>query len=378
MDMRACIFPLLLSLFAPLTHSRAAEIVVLTPSDQQDLSKADEAYNNRRFIEALPLYERLAGRQIPTRIQANAQLRVGYSHYLLKDTATARVAWQAVADRFPSESRAACEALLRVGHLALKEYDFGAATTAFGRAANNYANAPEAAVFAAEAACRLGSIYLRQAEDNKLRRVPDATSAKASSYFEMSRSAFERVVASFPGQTEYVSEAKMQLAALKLEYALQRKGSYTYAVAACDTFLEEYPEDIQRVPTVRIIRAEALYYLNRLDEAIAEIGRVQEKYPTSGQPAGTSQFLLANCYASKGDLPKAIAEYQRFLDNVTVSFSSWEERPAAMYQIGMALRSLGRNREALAEFALLKSRYPDSFFVSLAGSVVLQLEEVSK
>lgn len=118
---------------------------------------------------------------------------------------------------------------------------------------------PKAKAFAAEAQERIGQVYLARRVDGK-RQLSKAVSA------------FEAVVEDFADQPETVAEARKQLVALKLEYAINGKATYADARADADAFLKDYPDDTERVPVVRLVRAESLFHQNRYDESIAEIG----------------------------------------------------------------------------------------------------------
>jgi TolA-binding protein len=181
------------------------------------------------------------------------------------------------------------------------------------------------------------------------------------------RAAFESLVKDYPDQWDWAAEGKMQLVGLKLEDAMNGRATFAQAQADADAFIAEYPK-MTRVPNLRIMRAESLFYQHKLDEAIAEIAIIQEQYPNCGKPAITSQFLLAQCYDGKRDYDRAAAEYQKFLDTKGLAYNDWEARPAALYGIAMCLRAAGRPEAAATAFAKLRHDYPKSYFIRIVDA----------
>lgn len=339
---------------------------------EQLIVRADQAYAASRWADALPLYREAASSQAPDTLRARAQSRIGYVLYKTGDRAGAGTAWAEAAKRFPDQPKIACDSLVRVGNLAVAAGDYPGAIRSFGDAVEKYGAAPEAKDIVPEALVRLGAAYLHQAEAAK-GAAPSGATAQAAwdaaeKDFKLARASLERVVKDFPTAAEHAAEARLQLIALDFEWALyDRGGTHDAVVAGADRFLRDFPSDTARIPTVRLLRGEALEQLGRYDDAIAELNAVMALPAAKGkEPAGTAQFHLARCYDRKGDGERAIEEYRRFLRDVKPSFTAWQERPGAAFFIGYVYERMRRPDEATAAYEAVESSYPGSLFATLA------------
>lgn len=350
------------ALLAVIGLLRPVAVVAQDHADKSDpsdpLATGISLQTAKKYDDAIAFFDQVATSKASDTVRARALARKGFVLVSKGDRANARRTYLDLVDLFPKESDHACAALKNTGELFAMDKDYPNAIVAFQRAVDNYGKEPNARKYAAEAQNRIGMARLAF-HDPALSGKRDIRKAAE---------AFQRVVDGFPEQTEWVAEAKMQLVALKLEFAINRLATYGSVQTLADEFLTAYPDDEKRAPTVRMVRAEALAHLRLYSDAIAEIGIIQKQYANSGQPAGTSQFLLAQCYDRKGDYARAIKEYGIFLDTVTKSFSAWEERPAAQFGISTCLQALGRTDEAAAALAKLRSDYPNSYFTRLSIS----------
>jgi TolA-binding protein len=326
----------------------------LPSSFQATLDTAIARYDSKQYDEALPQLQQLADSKAPDALRARALAYVAFCQVGKGDRVSAKSTYETILNRFPADQHA-CRALLGLGNLAGLEKDYPNALLSYERAANDFAHSTGARAWAAEAQCRVGSCRLGY-HDPAFGGKRDLAKALE---------AFQRVVDRYPDQSDWVAEARMQLVALEMEYALNHRVLFSEAQKSADAFLTTYPTDTKRIPTVHMIRAEALFHQDKFDDAITEIRLIQSQYSDSGQPAGTSQFLLGQCYDRKGDYERAIAEYRKFVDAVKVSFSAWEERPGALYGIFTCERILGHRTGALAVVEELKRDYPKSYFVAL-------------
>jgi tetratricopeptide (TPR) repeat protein len=322
---------------------------------------ADSLFQAKDYDRAIRAYEQvLADRSLPSDIRASAQVRIARSQLFKGDSAEARKAYLVLAETFPDQPGLCSESLLHAGSLAAQAKDYESAIAHYTQAVERYAKSTEyARLRAAEAQTRLGSVYLARRVGGK-REIGKAVAA------------FEKVEKIFPDQKEWVAEAKMQLVALKLEYAINDKAEYAAAARLADTFIQAYPQDTKRLPTVRLVKAEALFHDGHYPEALKEANAVKDTYPDSGQPAGTAQFLAAQCLERQRDYPAAIAAYRAFLA-APESFSAWEERPGALYFIAMCLRAQGDLGAAAKAVAELQEQYPDSYFAEAATKDVPEL-----
>lgn len=318
-------------------------------------SQAEALYKAKDYDKAIAAYQAILTSSAAAPVRAKAQLGVGQSLFRKKDYAAAKLAYLRTADQFPDQPEQACEALFRAANLISMEKDVDATIAAYSRAAKAHGGVAAARTFAAQAQVRVGQCYLVRRVEGK-RQLSKAVAA------------YQAAIDNFPEQSDTVSEAKLQLVALKLEYAINNKATFAEAQKDAETYLATNPTP-NRTATARIVRAEALFHQAKYDDAIAEIGVIQSKYADAAKPSGTSQFLLAKCYDGKGDYERAIKEYGTFLSAISDSFSAWEERPGAQFGIGTCLRALGRADEAAAAFAKLKTDYPNSYFVKLVGEV---------
>lgn len=322
---------------------------------------ADSLFQAKDYDRAIPAYERvLADKSLPSNIRASAQVRIARSHLFKGNPAEARKAYLALAETFTDQPGLCSESLLHAGSLSAQAKDYDSAIAHYTQAVERYANSTDyARLRAAEAQTRLGSVYLSRRVSGK-RELDKAVAA------------FEQVEKVFPDQKEWVAEAKMQLVALKLEYAINDKAEYAAAARLADSFIQAYPEDTKRLPTVRLVKAEALFHDGHYSEALKEANAVRATYPDSGQPAGTAQFLAAQCLERQRDYPAAIAGYRAFLA-APVSFSAWEERPGALYFIAMCYRAQGDLGSAVKANTELRTQYPDSYFAKAAADDVPEL-----
>lgn len=345
-------------LFALLAAVACAQTLPTQTATPDPLADGIALQTSKDYSAALSFFQGACARaDLPDKVRARAKARVGFTYVYMGDRANALRTYLDVADQFAGQKEIACTALVNAGHLYAQDKDYLNAIASYRRAIKAYGDAPEARKWAAQAQLRIGMAYLGY-HDPALAGGRDIRKA---------HDAFEQVLKTYPDQIEWATEARLQLLALNLEFAINGWAGLDDVVKECDSFAKANPGDVERLPTAHLVRAEALYHLERFDDAIGAISLVQQQGRKDSAPWGTSHFLLAQCYDRKGDFSRAIAQYQRFLDNVTTSFSAWEERPAAQYGIGTCLRALERPREAEQAFAKLKAEYPGSYFAGLVA-----------
>lgn len=342
---------------------------VLAQTTSPTLASADAAYDSKHFAEAIPLYQSVISSGLAEDVRARAASRVGYAYRNLDDKKAARAAWERTATLFVGQPRYAGDALLRAGNLASADGDIDGAAQLYERAVTNYISNPEVEDTIVQAAAHLGYMRLRQFERSKVGIEDPAGQALMPGKHAAALAAFRQVIGAFPKQKEWVRDAEMNALELMQQGALYGYGGdYTDVAAGCDRFLKTYGPDPKRTPVVMLIRAEALHQGGPQDDAIAAIETLRNAWPnTSPEILGTSQRLLANCYADKGDFERALVEYRTFLDGRMASYIPKVDRPYAQYEIGRCLHILGRNAEAISALNKVKEDYPASLYAELAG-----------
>lgn len=345
---------------------------VVAQEIDQVITSADAAFAARLYADAIPLFQQVVSSIAAPAARARAQFQIGWSHYFLDDRRQAQREWVRLADLFPNQPAYACEALLRAGNSATGGRDLTAAASYYKRAADTYTNMPEARQFAVQARCWLGNVHIRMAEDIKrlaseeARAMPTVVTGEviwqqAAPDFRAAEEAYTRVIQDFPEAGRLVTEAEMLLISLKLESALYNQGkTYKDVLEAADQFLEKWPDDTVRRPTVLMMRAEACFYLKQYDDALSDLDTIETQYKdTSQESLGTARFYTARCYEAKREFGRAVAEYQNFLDDEASAFNQRLLQSQARFFIGRCLEWSGMPTEALAAYAAVMRNYPD-------------------
>jgi tetratricopeptide (TPR) repeat protein len=123
-----------------------------------------------------------------------------------------------------------------------------------------------------------------------------------------------------------------------------------------------------------LLQGRALIALKRLDEAEPVLTRVASTKEWRGEATAQSLFLLGEIADQRGDLPKAIAFYQR----VFLSHQRYAEWVARSYLASAAdFKKLGRNEEAVNTLRemLRNARIADRPEIAEARTRLAELEK---
>jgi tetratricopeptide (TPR) repeat protein len=338
----------------------------------QDASAADAAFASKRYADAIPLYLQVVQKSSDPAVRARAQMQIGWAYYYLSDRKQAQTEWVRLADLFPDRPADASNALLRAGNSAAGGNDPAGAAGFYKRAADSYTDSAEARQYAVQARCWLGNAHIKLAESKKRAASDDARSRsititgaevwkQAEADFRAAEEAYSSVIQDFPEAGKLLTEAEMLLISLKMEYAIYVQGAtYEDVCKASDAFLAKWPDDAVRRPTVLMMRAESLFYLNRFDEALADLATIQGQYAsTARESLGTSLFFSARCLEEKNETEGAVEAYRKYLDASIPKFNQRLLDAQAWLFLGCCLQRLGRIHEALGAFDVILETLPD-------------------
>lgn len=124
-----------------------------------------------------------------------------------------------------------------------------------------------------------------------------------------------------------------------------RGGDYEHAISQLDAFLADGPDAM--TATILVRRASLLLDLDRLDEAMADLKSVSEKYPTD--PAVfAAWYLIGLCHLERREPEAAAAAWREVLDSTVLNPSAIEWRDS-LFALGRLLFEQGSVQRRLAE-----------------------------
>lgn len=348
------------------------------PATSSPTATADAQFQAKQYDLAISSYQRIESSSTDPGIKAYAHSQIAECYGKKGDHTQARKILMEVVDVYRNQTRAVAKALLRAGDHALAGADLAGSTVPYERLVHDFNSTNDSGLreMVAQAAVHVARVRVRQANDAMIPLAGSPNSpalADAMAKVNAARAAWQRVATGFPDHPLWAAEAQLNLLELRQQDVLYgRGGDYAQIIEGADAFLQKFPSNGRHGATARLIKAEAQYFAGQYDAALQTIATID---PTVASPAavGTAQRLLAQCYDGKGDYARALTEFQKFLDRKMPSFIPNVDRPVAQYCIGMCLKALGRNDEAVQALVKLKQDYPKSALGQAADTAVVEL-----
>lgn len=149
---------------------------------------------------------------------------------------------------------------------------------------------------------------------------------------------------------------------------LLRQGKWEEAVQRYDQALAAAANDAQRAQAL-LRKAEALQYLRRYEDAMAEFKRVTELAGAGDYHRLAAWRGIGRCAAAAGDMAAQLKAYEGIVQSPVASDS---ERAQALVRIGNVLLQMGEEDKAARIFAQVASTYPRQPATSVARYRLVQ------
>ena len=356
-------------------------------------------YKQGKFPQAIESFERLLVEYPRGKFAFDARLRLGDANFFQKDYKKAAGIYRATIRMYP-DSASIDYAYYQMGQSYLKDGDNAEAFKTFDELIKTLPHSS----LADDAQFALGWVNFQRKEYgeaikefNKLIKtfpnselVPRAYYSLGDCYYNMQQyvaaeKSYREVLRQFP-KSPYVADATTGI-----QYCLTALGKDAEAVDVLDEFVKENPtspvgEELQ------LKKGDLLFNQKKYSDAAAVYRGFTEKYPNSKLLAN-AQYALAKCYRVQGSPDEAALAFERAAnvpdatekligeslfeaaeiynaqhksDKTILTLQNLQEKvkdpeiiAGAKLRTGEALRSLGRNAEAHAQFEGVIKDYSD-------------------
>ena len=133
------------------------------------------------------------------------------------------------------------------------------------------------------------------------------------------------------------------------------QGDHAKAIATFQQAVAKDPEDA-RAPEAQMDVGRSLMATERDDEALAAFLKIRELYPTHGELIAEAEYLAAQLYLDRGDLPGAAKHARRVVADYPTS--SWA--PRCQLMVGDILSQKAAWDRALEAYEKVVADYPDT------------------
>jgi TolA-binding protein len=356
-------------------------------------------YKQGKFPQAIESFERLLGEYPKGKFAFDARLRLGDANFFQKDYKKAAGIYRTIIRMYP-DSASIDYAYYQMGQSYLKDGDNTEAVNAFDGLIKTMPHSP----LADDAQFALGWVNFQRKEYGEAIKefntliktfpnselVPRAYYSLGDSYYNMQQyvaaeKSYREVLRQFP-KSPYVADATTGI-----QYCLTALGKDTEAVNVLDEFTKENPnspvgEELQ------LKKGDLLFNQKKYSDAAAVYRGFIEKYPNSKLLA-SAHYALGKCYRVQGSPDEAALTFERaanvpdaaekvvgeslfeaaeiyssqhnadkailILQNLQEKVKDPEIIAEAKLRTGEALRSLGKNADANAQFEEVVKDYSD-------------------
>jgi TolA-binding protein len=357
-------------------------------------------YKQGKFPQAIESFERLLVEYPRGKFAFDARLRLGDAHFFQKDYKKAAGIYRTIIRMYP-DSASIDYAYYQMGQSYLKDEDNTEAFKAF----EGLIKALPHSALADDAQFALGWVNFQRKEYgeaikefNKLVKTFANSELAARAYYSLGDSyyniqqyvaaekSYREVLRQFP-KSPYVADATTGI-----QYCLIALGKDDEAVEILDEFVKENPNSLVG-EELQLKKGDLLFNQKKYSDAVAVYRGFAEKYPNSKLLAN-AQYALAKCYRVQGSPDEAALAFERAanvpnaiekvigeslfeaaeiyiaqhnsekailtLQNLQQKVKDPEIIAEAKLRTGEALRSLGKNAEANAQFEEVIKDYGDS------------------
>ena len=313
---------------------------------------ADNLFNQKKYLEALDLYEKYAKENPEDLLAPEAIYRSGLCYYRLEYYSNAIKTWEGLVEKYKTDKKAP-EALYQVADTYFRAQKYTEAVAAFRKLIADY---PESK-WVKDAQLRIGNSYYNARDyDNAMKEFkryldlyPD--DAQVADVIDSLESAAKKKVDSAPVKT---AGTKSTTAAAEAENPLSE------SIDTLKGILVKYPNSK--------IAGEIQYKIGRkyfddkkYETAAEELTKVIMDYPETTS-AGNAHFFLSEAYYKLQKYEEALAAYKRYINN----FPKDEYVIDALFHSATSNYNLKLFADAAESYKEILKKFPESEFASAA------------
>lgn len=316
---------------------------------------ADSLFNQKKYLEALDLYEKYAKDNPDNLLAPEAIYRSGLCYYRLEYYSSAIKAWETLVEKYKNDKKAP-EALYQVADTYFRAQKYTEAVSAFRKLLAVY---PETK-WLKEARLRIGQSYYN-AKDY------DAAIKEYKKYLEAGpedsqvAEALEALEAATKKKLESISSSAVTTAGSKTTAdGSPQENPVSESVDTLRGLLVKYPNS-KIAGEIQYKIGKKYYDDKQYGRASEELVKAIMNYPETSS-AGAAHFFLAEAYYRQQNYEEALGAYGRYLRN----FEKDEYVIDALFHSATSNYNLKKFSDAAESYREILKNFPDSEFASAA------------
>lgn len=321
---------------------------------QSQYEIADNLFNQKKYLEALDLYEKFAKENPEDPLTPEAFYRSGLCYYRLEYYSSAIKSWEALVEKFKNDKKAP-EALYQVADTYFRAQKYPEAIASFKKLMTEY---PET----------------KWVKDAQLWIAKSHYNARE---YDAAIKEFNKFLEAYPndGQVSEVIEYLEEMTKRKVEMAASPSATKTAKSTAAgaepenpvsesiDTLrgiLVKYPNS-KIAGEIQYKIGKKFYEEKKFAEAVDEFTKVIMNYPETTS-AGPAHFFLGESYYKLQNYEEALGSYFRYVRN----FPEAEFVIDALFHSATSNYNLKKYAEAAGSYKDILKKFPESEFASAA------------
>ncbi|OGF45531.1 MAG: hypothetical protein A2452_10195 [Candidatus Firestonebacteria bacterium RIFOXYC2_FULL_39_67] len=320
---------------------------------QSQYEIADSLFNQKKYTEALSLYEKYANDNSEDVLAPEALYRSGLCYYRLEYYSNAIKSWENLVEKYKNDKKAP-EALYQVADTYFRAQKYTEAVTAFRKLIANYSEAK----WVKDAQLRIGQSYYNA-------REYDSAMKEFKKYLDLYPE--DAQVADVIESLESATKKKVEASAAAVTAGTKTTAAgadtenpVSESIDTLKSILVKYPNS-KIAGEIQFKIGRKYYDDKKYDKAAEELLKVIMDYPETSS-AGGAHFFLAESYYKLQNYEEALSAYRRYINN----FSADEYVIDALFHSATSNYNLKLFADAALSYKEILKKFPESEFASAA------------
>ncbi|MFH1825635.1 MAG: tetratricopeptide repeat protein [Candidatus Firestonebacteria bacterium] len=319
---------------------------------QSEYEVANNLFNQKKYVEALDIYEKFVKDNPDDSNTPEAIYRSGLCYYRLEYYSSAIKAWESLVNKFKNHKKAP-ESLYQIADTYFRAQKYQEAIASYHRLINEYPDSE----FVKESKLRIAQSYYNAKDDDQaikeFKKYIETYSddPQISDVIESIESSSKRKLELAKAQTTSTSGTTITSVSAQ---------TVTESIDTLKGILEKYPKT--KIAGEIQYKIGKKYFDDKIyDKALEELTRVIINYPESPSVSLT-QFFIGESYYKLGKYEEALSSYNRFVSN----FSENEFVVDALFHSATSNYNLKKYEDAANSYKEIIKKFPSSEFTSAA------------